>query len=242
MTRSRSGGQPAALHFLSAGAAKGLVTALAGPFQEDEHCRLSGDFGAVGLMREKLMEGRACDFIILSQKHIDELTRGGLLDPQETRSLGVVRTGVARRAEDPGVAVGDAEALARVLSQAPEIYFPDPEKSTAGIHFSKILAALGLDRILEDRLRPFPNGAVAMHEMATRGARGAIGCTQVTEILYTPGVSLVAPLPAGFELSTVYAAAIPKAAGNRELARRFVERLTGEGSLPLRSRGGFDEQ
>lgn len=231
------------LHFLSAGAAKAVVVDVAERFRTQTGYRLGGEFGAVGLMREKFTQGQECDFLILSQKHIDELSREGCLDPQETRPLGVVRTGVAQRAQDPEVTIDSTDTLVRALTQAPEIYFPDPQKSTAGIHFSKVLAALGLDQVLADRLRPFPNGATAMREMASAGARGAIGCTQITEILYTPGVSLVAPLPVHFELSTVYAAAIPaQSTSNRAVAKRFIELLTGEEMRSLRSKAGFDAQ
>ncbi|TAL75666.1 MAG: ABC transporter substrate-binding protein [Burkholderiaceae bacterium] len=231
------------LHFLSAGAAKGVVMGVAERFQTQAGYRLEGEFGAVGAMRERFAQDQECDFLILSQRHIDELSHEGRLDPKETRLLGVVRTGVARRAQDPDVSVHDADALMHTLTQAPEIYFPDPHKSTAGIHFARVLATLGLDRVLAGRLRPRPNGAAAMREMALVGARGAIGCTQITEILYTPGVSLVAPLPARFGLATVYAAAIPeKPTHNTMAARRFVELLTGTETRTLRIEAGFDEQ
>jgi molybdate transport system substrate-binding protein len=79
-----------------------------------------------------------------------------------------------------------------------------------------------------------------MAALAHSGERGAIGCTQVTEILYTDGVTLVAPLPAPFGLSTVYAAAVATHARAPELARRFVALLTGDGSRGIRARGGFE--
>ena len=40
-----------------------------------------------------------------------------------------------------------------------------------------------------------------MREMAASDEGNAIGCTQITEIKYTPGVALVGPLPVEFELS-----------------------------------------
>ena len=47
-----------------------------------------------------------------------------------------------------------------------------------------------------------------MRELAQRASPGGLGCTQVSEILYTEGVELVGPLPARFELSTVYSGAV----------------------------------
>ena len=88
--------------------------------------------------------------------------------------------------------------LRAALIAADAIHFPDPGKATAGIHFDKVVDRLGIRSDVQARLRTFPNGASAMRALADAGGR-AIGCTQATEILATPGVRLVGPLPPGFE-------------------------------------------
>jgi molybdate transport system substrate-binding protein len=67
-----------------------------------------------------------------------------------------------------------------------------------------------------------------------------IGCTQVTEIRYTPGVTLAGPLPVEFELATLYSAAMLRNARLPVLARSFIDELAGPGSSILRGDGGFD--
>jgi molybdate transport system substrate-binding protein len=79
-----------------------------------------------------------------------------------------------------------------------------------------------------------------MREMAATDAPRLIGCTQVTEILYTPGITLVAPLPAGFGLATVYTAAVSAKAADSALAARFITMMTGAESAALRAAGGFE--
>lgn len=107
-----------------------------------------------------------------------------------------------------------------MLRKASGIYFPDPVKATAGIHFMKVLQALGLDQELAARLRPFPNGATAMREMAQARGDDVVGCTQVTEILYTPGLQLVGVLPKEFGLPTVYTAAVCTRSARPDAQRR----------------------
>lgn len=68
-----------------------------------------------------------------------------------------------------------------------------------------------------------------------------IGCTQVTEIKYTPGVTLVGMLPKAFELATLYSAAVCVHAMNATLAERFVALVTGAESKALRSTAGFED-
>jgi len=148
---------------------------------------------------------------------------------------------VAVKAGAPAPLVDTPEQLKAALLAATGIYFPDPIKATAGIHFMSVLKQLGIDTELAPRLRPFPNGATAMGEMARCDESGLIGCTQVTEILYTPGVSLVAPLPQAFELATVYTAAVSSQADSPQAAAALIALLISPSSAALRAAGGFED-
>ena len=53
-------------------------------------------------------------------------------------------------------------------------------------------------------------------------------------------VALVGPLPAGFDLATVYTAAVCTGARDRALAQRYVQMLSGAQARGLRARGGFE--
>ena len=232
------------LHLLSGGAAQGLVNQLQGQFQAEYEnqggCEVAGNFGAVGMMKDRLLAGEACDVVILTEALIAQLTGSGHVLAGSARPLGIVNTGIAAKAGETAPGVGDPAALKAALLAATGIYFPDPVKATAGIHFMKVLTALGIEATLADRLRPFANGATAMHEMSQCPQAGLIGCTQVTEILYTPGINLVAPLPKAFELATVYTAAVCAGARRAEMATALIDLLTGAQTAPLRRSAGFN--
>lgn len=228
------------LHILSGGAAQGLVHALRGQIYNETGRAVEGQFGAVGLMRDQLLAGAPCDVLILTQALIDELSAAGHVLPGSATPLGVVRTGVAVQAGAPQPKVDTPEALKAALLAAQGIYFPDPVKATAGIHFMNVLKKLGIDQQVAGALRPFPNGATAMKELAAARGPGLIGCTQVTEILYTPGVQLVSVLPREFELATVYTAAVAAKAEQPQAARMMINLLAGPGAAELRRQGGFE--
>lgn len=228
------------LHILSGGAAKGIVGALEASFSAETGAALRGTFGAVGLMRDKLLAGAPCDVLILTAALIDGLTKDGHAVPGSSASLGRVKTGVAVRRGDASPDVSTPEALKAALTAARGIYFPDPEKATAGIHFVNVLRKLGIHEQVKGALRPYPNGATAMHALGEAAEPGLIGCTQVTEILYTGGVTLVGALPQEFELATVYTAAVCARAEQPELARRLVALLTSDASRRVREQGGFE--
>lgn len=231
------------LHLISGGAAQGLMAAVGDSFAAKHGFALEGTFGAVGLMKDKLLGGSPCDVVILTAALIAELELQGHVDPGSARSLGVVRTGVAVRT---GAAVPDIatpEALATVLRKAKGIYFPDPVKATAGIHFMKVLKLLDLDQELADRLMPFPNGATAMRAMAAAaGQQALVGCTQITEINFTPGVQLAGVLPSAFELATVYTAAVCRRAANPVGAHALVKLLASDASAAQRLASGFEDR
>ena len=228
------------LKILSGGAAKGVVTALQQDFAADTGAVIAGTFGAVGAMKDKLLAGEACDVMILTAALIEALAASGHLVAASAAPLGRVRTGIAVRTGEALPMIADRDSLRASLVQARGIYFPDPLLATAGIHFVNVLKRLGIHDEVRSRLRPFPNGATAMGALAQSTEAGLIGCTQITEIKYTEGVTLVGPLPKEFELATVYSAAVCSGSAQPETAAALVKLLSGSRSAPLRAAGGFE--
>jgi len=228
------------LNILSGGAAQSVVNALAGEFRAATGFELAGTFGAVGAMREKLLAGAPADLVILTKTLVAELAAGGQVQNGSSADLGRVRTGVAVRAGDPLPDIASEGALRSALLAAEGIFFPDPQKATAGIHFARVLDALGIHDEVAPRLKTYPNGATAMRELAQAQGARLVGCTQVTEIKNTPGVTLVGVLPRELELATVYCVGVCTAAAHPDAARRFAALLTGEHSRALRTQAGFE--
>lgn len=228
------------LRVLCAGAAKGLVAALQGRFAAATGAQVEARYGAVGAMKEALQGGEPCDVMIVTAVMIDSLVVSGELRGATRAELGRVRTGIAVPAGAVRPDIASVDALRSVLLTADALYFPDPERATAGIHFVKVLRELGIHEQRAARCRTFANGAMAMHELAAAGSMHSLGCTQITEINYTEGVTLVGPLPDTFELSTLYVAAVTRRCAQPELACKFIALLSGAESRALRSAGGFE--
>lgn len=228
------------MHVLSGGAAAAVVRAVEAEFTQRTGAAIDGTFSAVGMMRDRLVAGAPCDLVILTRPLIEQLVASGHVVAGSARSLGRVKTGIAVRSGEPHPPVGTPAQLHEALQAARGVYFPDPDKATAGIHFMNVLTTLGLAGPLTDRLRVFPNGATAMGELARSTGPGLIGCTQVTEIRYTPGVDLVDVLPAQFELATDYTLGLCTRAAQPEQARVLADLLAGPASEAIRRQGGFE--
>lgn len=229
----------ALVRILSGGAASGLLKDLA-PQLSARGLSVEGTYGAVGAMRDKLLAGEPCDIVVLSQSLVDELQAQGHVVAGSARPIGKVRTGIAVKAGEPLPTVEDRASLLALLSGARALYTPDTKKSTAGQHVAHVLRQLGIEQQMAAKLREYPNGATAMREMAACNEDGLVGCTQFTEILYTPGVQLAGGLPAEFELATVYTAAVCTGASNPAGAADVAALLASDEAAPQRKSGGFD--
>ena len=228
-----------ALNILSGGAAQGLVRSLAAKFKALTGLDISGEFGAVGAMADKLREGMPTDIVILTAALIAKLAEEKLIVPASISDIGLVETTLAVRSDDPLIKVSDAATLRAAFLAADAIFVPDTKTSTAGIHVAKVLQQLGIADDVADRLQIFPNGATAMRHLAASDAARPIGCTQSTEIIVTEGVVLSGSLPRGFELATMYTAAITTQAAHAREAQALIGLLIGDDQKELRKRAGF---
>jgi molybdate transport system substrate-binding protein len=226
------------LHIISAGAAMGLTRELLG---DQISINVGLNFGAVRTMYDLYVSGVPCDLLLLTRAQIDELDAAGCLVSDSILDVGHVKTGVAVRADtkvDPDI--HDAASLKTMFLKASSIYCPDMKQSTAGLHVAGMLKQLGIWDDVKNHISEHPNGATAMRMMETSNDSDSIGCTQVTEIIYTPSVRLVGLLPKEFELSTVYSIAVPKRSTAPEAAKAAIAKLRSDANQRVRAAAGFD--
>jgi molybdate transport system substrate-binding protein len=227
------------LSILSGGAAHGLIAALEPDFSNASGQEIDGTFGAVGAMRAKLQTGHPTDLVILTSAIVRELADAGVIVADTVTDIGGVATAIAVRAGGASPLLTNEEDLRTTLLEADAIYFPDPAQATAGIHFASVMERIGIKPQVALRLKTFPNGATAMRALAASSEVNPIGCTQVTEILATPGVRLVAPLPPGLDLTTTYTAGIVAKSTNQAAAQQLITLLSTPANIDTRTTCGF---
>jgi molybdate transport system substrate-binding protein len=192
-------------------------------------------------MYDLYVTGVPCDLLLLTRAQIDELDAAGCIVAGSIVDVGHVKTGIAVRADTKvNPAINDAASLKATLLKASSLYCPDMKQSTAGLHVAGMLKQLGIWDDVKNHISEHPNGATAMRMMDTSNDSDSIGCTQVTEIIYTPSVRLVGLLPKEFELSTVYSIAVPKRSTEPLAAQAAIAKLCGDANLSVRVAAGFD--
>jgi molybdate transport system substrate-binding protein len=228
------------LRILSGGAAHGLVKALTPAFETASSHTISGDFGAVGGMRQRLLDGERPDLVILTATILRELAEKQIIDPASILDIATVPTSVAVKNGQKLPDVSGIGALRQALLTADAIYFPDPALATAGIHFHNVLKELGILDTVQPRLRTFPNGATAMRALAESVDQQPVGCTQATEIVATAGVTLVAALPSPHHLNTIYTSGVVTGSPHAVAAQVLASLLSGAENAALRRSCAFD--
>ena len=81
-----------ALHVLSAGAAKAVVTTLAVPFRNGRDVAVAATFDAAGAIRARLVAGDPCDVVILPATMLQALADEEIVQRASLASLGCVPT------------------------------------------------------------------------------------------------------------------------------------------------------
>ena len=248
------------LRILAGGAVKSLVLEAGVQLELQDGTGLQARFGAVGAMRDLLLGGEPCDVIIVSRSLIDGLAM--IPDPvypvinrASITDIGLVSTGIAVGQASAGVEAlalpeslppeweraMTASDLKRLMLEASAIFIPDSVRSTAGAHVMGVLQQLGIADELAGSLREFPHGAAAMQALAAFDSAKAIGCTQKTEILMTPGLRYLYDLPEPFGLQTLYTGAITSQTQNAELAASLRDWMARDANAFKRQEFGFQK-
>lgn len=229
----------ATIRILSAGAAQAVVEPLMAAFKREGQ-DVAGEFGAVGAMKARMLEGVPADVIILTAALIDELIAAGHVRPGSRVDLGRVGTGVAVRARTPLPDVRTIAVLRGNLVAATKIVCPNPATATAGKVVMRALEYMDIAEQTAPKLHFFPNGYAAMNWLAASRGRLEVGITQNTEIRANKGVTYVGPLPDELQVKTIYSAGICARAGSAESAAAFIARLTGPANRMALEAAGYE--
>ena len=226
---------------LAAGAAKDLVASIETPFTLVTGHRIKATFDTVGAQRERVEKGERPDVVILSSAAIAQLDKLGLIEAASIRDIGDVQVGLAR------IATGDAQGqsapnistpqtLRATLLAAKSIAYADPARgATAGAHFAKVLAALGIKDELAKRTTVLPFGVEVIDAVAA--GKYEIGVSQSSEIVQHKGVRYIGALPPPHQLATRYQIAALK---DRPLGNSLADFAVTERGKAASRESGFE--
>jgi molybdate transport system substrate-binding protein len=228
-------GQAAEVRVFVAGAAKAAYDLLAPDYQRATGNTLRAEFDTVGALRDRVLAGAAVDMVILSSAAVDVLAQKGLVAPPMRSDVGIVVAGLAVKRGAPLPDISTEAALRQTLLAATSISHADGARgATSGLHFSKVVDAMGLRETLAQRTTVLPFGVDVIHGVAN--GTYALGVSQSSEIVPLPDVTFVGGLPAPYSLRTVYSVAV---VGNSEAGRQLLLFMQSDAARAKFAAAGF---
>ena len=106
------------------------------------------------------------------------------------------------------------------------------------MHFAKVLERLGIADEMKAKTRFPPEGGFTARLLAAGEVDLAV--QQIGELISTPGVELLGPLPGELQSVTTFAAAIPSSASQPDAARALIRYLQSPAAMALMKAKGLD--
>jgi molybdate transport system substrate-binding protein len=219
MANTESGGQ-AAIALLTSNSVRGVLAVLAPEFERRSGYTLHISYDPAQVMLRRIAAGETADLAILGTAAIDTLAAEGKIDAGTRRTLARCGVGLAVRAGAPKPDVSTVEALKKTLLETRSIIYTT--EGASGIHFARVVEALGIADAIEAKAHRQTGGLVA-ERLATGEVELAV--QQIPELLAVEGVELVGPLPEPLQTRSVTTAGVFTRAEQRAGAQAFIDFL-----------------
>jgi molybdate transport system substrate-binding protein len=230
----------AEIRILSGSAIETAMAELIPKFEQSSGHKVTFDFnGAIGAMTDRIERGEAADVVIVSGPQIEKLQQQGKVLFDSRADIARVGIGVFVRKGAAKPDVGSVEAFKRTVLAAKSIGWNDPAAGApVSIYMIGVLERLGIG----DEMKPKTVAFKQRSERFEAVARGDVelGFNQISEIVATPSVELVGPLPAPIQNYTLFAAGIVATSKEPEAAQALIRFISSPNAQAIWRAKGFE--
>jgi molybdate transport system substrate-binding protein len=167
------------------------------------------------------IESGEFDVALFAAPQIDDLIKQGKLTAGSKADIARTSIGVAVKSGAPKPDIKDEEAFKRTLLAAKSITYT--KQSQTGVYLTTQLERIGVADAIKDKLILQPGGAMTTPAVARGEAE--LGIVLVSDILGTPGVDLVGPVPQSLQNYVMQTAGLNAAAKQPVAGAAFVKYL-----------------
>jgi molybdate transport system substrate-binding protein len=165
--------------------------------------------------------GESFDVLISGSAPVDQWVRDGRLLAETRTDIARSGIGVAVRAGTRKPDVGSVDAFQRALIEARSIAYL---RVGSGIYLDGLFDRLGIAEAVQSKATRPESDIVC--ELVAKGEI-ELGIVVITQILTTPGVELVGPLPPEIQSHVVFTGGVSAGSKAPEAARQLLEFLAG---------------
>jgi molybdate transport system substrate-binding protein len=171
-------------------------------------------------IKKRIEDGEVADVVVVEPDFVEELTNAGKVRAGDRPMIGHVGVGLGNRTDSPAHDISTIEKFKNTLFSADLIVFNSVKSGEA---FAAVLERLGIGDTLKPKIvRTAP---LEIFEPVLKGKGNDMAAGTIPLIATTPGIKLLGPLPADFQSSIPYTAALMTSAPQRSTAESFIKFL-----------------
>lgn len=226
------------LRIFSGGAPKEIFLKLTPQFERQSGNKVEYVFAVMSALRDRLAAGEKADVLVMPTNILDAYQKDQFVRPDGRAILGLVSVNavVRKGASSPDLSTPEAVKEAMLRSRA--ITHATPGATPSGTHMGKLIDQLGLADAMKGRIihRPALEGGVQL----VASGEAEIGFYPKSEVVNTEGLTVVGPLPAAIQLTTIYGAAVTNMSAAPEAGKSFIAFMSDPAHRAAWSHAGFD--
>lgn len=228
----------ATIRVLSGGAPKEIFLRLTPEFERQTGHRLDYVFAVMSALREKIASGDKADVLVMPTNILDGYQKDGVVRAEGRAVLGLVSINAVVRTGATKPDLSTPDKVKQVMLNSRAITHATPGATPSGTHMGKLIETLGIANAMKDRIihRPALEGGVQL----VASGEAEIGFYPKSEVVNTDGLTVVGPLPAAIQLTTIYGAAVTKGSAAPDAAAAFIAFMSDARHRAAWSHAGFD--
>jgi molybdate transport system substrate-binding protein len=236
LVASSGAARPAEIQLLSVPAMQTVFKEIAGSFARASGHKLTVRYATMGAITRRVRSGESADLIVGPTQSILALMKEGHIEPDSQQPICKTGIGIVVPTFGLRVLVRNIEDFKQELLAAKTVVYADPGGDAAGIHIASVIERLGLAEQLKPKTVFSAGGDVT--DVTLAQGTGALGMTQISEIVGKWGAQYVGPLPKELQNYTGVAAGIPTGAEPSEAVMAFLGFMQGPVAIAaIRAKG-----
>jgi molybdate transport system substrate-binding protein len=226
------------LRIFSGGAPKEIFLQLTPQFEQKSGHKLDYVFAVMSALRDKLTAGEKADVLVMPTNILDEYQKSGVVQAQGRAILGLVSVNAVVRTGAPKPDMSSPDKVKQSILNSRTIVHATPGATPSGTHMGKLIDQLGIAETMKGKIihRPALEGGVQL----VASGEAEIGFYPKSEVINTEGLTVVGPLPAAIQLTTIYGAAVTAGSSSADAGRAFIAFMTDQAHRPAWAHAGFD--
>jgi molybdate transport system substrate-binding protein len=213
---------------------KAAFEALLPQFERDTGHKVAIHYQIYANQKKEIASGNF-DVAIFAAPQIDEMNNQSRIVAGSNTDIASTSIGVAVRTGAPKPDISSEEAFKHTLLAAKTIAYT--RESVTGVYLRQLLERLGVAEAIKDKLKLQPAGAMTTPAVAKGEAE--LGIVLVSDILATPGVDLVGPLPDTLQRYAMQTAVLGATAKEPTASKALIKFLSSPAADPVYKSNGL---